>query len=103
MVVVTSSTTASNTQRNRGKPVVMQRQVPIIQNIQKTVGVPQVHFLGKDTWHVRVVLQRQVPVVRKAQKTVEVRQVQYIDEGSRSRRQFHHRIICSSWQARRGN
>ena len=79
MVVVTRSMTASSAQRNRGRPVVMQRQVPTMQNIQKTVGAPQVHFIGKDTVDVRVVLQRHVLVVRKVQKTVEVRQVKYID------------------------
>ena len=39
-----------------------QRHVPTIQNIQKTVEVPQVQSIDKDTVEVHVVLQRQVLV-----------------------------------------
>ena len=58
-------------------PIMMQRQVPAIQKIQKTVKVPQMQFIDKVD--VPVVMQRQVPTIQKVQKTVEVVEVQFID------------------------
>ena len=49
-----------------------------IQKIEKTVEVPQVQFIDKDTVGVPVVFQRQVPVIQKEQRSVEVPQFLYI-------------------------
>ena len=50
-------------------PVVAQRQVSIIQKVQKTVEVPQTQFIDKVV-DFPVHMQRQVPAVQVAQKTV---------------------------------
>ena len=50
-------------------PVVVQRQVPIVQKLQKTVEVPQTQFIDK-VMDVPVHMQRQVPAIQVAQKTV---------------------------------
>ena len=79
-------------------PRVMQKQVPAIQKVQKTVEVPQVQYIDKvvdvqktvkvpqvqfldkvvDIPNVR---QRQVPTIQRLQKKVEASQVQFIDQG----------------------
>ena len=60
-------------------PVVMQRQVPAVKVVQKTVEVPQTQFIDRvvDT---PVVQQRQVPTVQMVQKTMENPQAQFLDE-----------------------
>ena len=50
-------------------PVVVQRQVPIVQKVQKIVEVPQTQFIDKVV-DVPVHMQRQVPAVQVAQKTI---------------------------------
>ena len=55
-------------------PVVMQRQVPAIQTVQKTVEATQAHHVD-----IPVVLQRRLPIIQRFEKTVEVPQVQHID------------------------
>ena len=47
-------------------PVMLQRQVPVIQKVQKTVEVPQVHYIDEivDV----LVVQRQVPIIQTVQK-----------------------------------
>ena len=52
-------------------PVVLQRQVLMIQNVQKIVEVPQVQYIGNIV-DVPVATQRQVPTIQTVQKTVEV-------------------------------
>ena len=54
-------------------PMIVQRQVPAIHVVQKTVEDPQIQFIDK-TVDVPVVVQRQV------QETVEVPQIQFIDK-----------------------
>ena len=58
--------------------VVLQRQVPVIQQVQETVGVPQVQYYD-DVIDVPVVAQRRVPTVQTAQETEEAPQVQFLD------------------------
>ena len=50
-------------------PVVVQRQVPIVQMVQKTVEVPQAQSTDK-VMNAPVIMQRQVPAIQVAQKTV---------------------------------
>ena len=59
-------------------PVVLQRQKPVIQKVQKTVEVSQVQYVDKIV-DVPVLAQRQVPVIQTVQKTVEVQRVQLLD------------------------
>ena len=47
----------------------MQRQVPIVQKVQKTVEVPQAQSTDK-VMNAPVIMQRQVPAIQVAQKTV---------------------------------
>ena len=44
-------------------PVVMQRLLPVVQNVQETVEVPQVQYIAKVV-NVTVLLHRQVPTIR---------------------------------------
>ena len=55
-------------------PVVLQRQVLVIQKVRRTVEVPQVRYIG-EIGDVHVVAQRQVPTTQTVQKTVEVPQI----------------------------
>merc|ERR1711972_552629 len=55
-----------------------QRQVPMIQTVQKTVEVPQVQYIDKVV-DVPVTKQRQVPMIQTVQKTVEVPQIEFVD------------------------
>ena len=58
--------------------LVLQRQVPTIQTVKKTVEVLETqHFDG--AVDVTVVLQRQVPTIRSVQKTIEVPETQCLD------------------------
>ena len=66
--------------------------MPTIQNIQKTVEVPQVQFIDKDTVEIHVVLQRQVLVIQKVQKAVAVHQVQQMDRNVDVKVVFQHKI-----------
>ena len=59
-------------------PVVLQRQVPVIQQVQKTVEIPQVQHTGKII-DVSVATQRGVPTMQAVQKTVDVPQVRFLD------------------------
>ena len=71
-------------------PVVVQRQVPSIETVQKTVEVPQTHSIVKElrskfeVGHTNKVHARNQPdknrAIRNAHKTVEVPRVQYIDK-----------------------
>ena len=58
--------------------VVLRRQVPVIQQVQKTVEIPQVQHTGQII-DVSVTTQRGVPTTRTVQKTVDVPQVQFPD------------------------
>ena len=58
-------------------PVVMQRQVPIVQKVQRTVEVPQARSTDK-VMDVPVIMQGQVPAVQVVPKTVDP-QTQFID------------------------
>ena len=60
-------------------PVVQQRQVPIVQMVQKTMESPQAQFLD-EVVGMSVVVQRKVPMIQRVQKTVEVPQIQYVDK-----------------------
>ena len=55
-------------------PVMLRRQVPAIQKVQKTVEVPPVQYIGEIV-DVPVVAQRQVPTFQTVQKTVEAPQI----------------------------
>ena len=59
-------------------PVVVQRQVSIVQKVQKTVAVPQTQFIDKVV-DVPAHMRRQVPAMQVVQKNVEVPQIQFID------------------------
>ena len=71
-------------------PVVVQRQVPSIQTVQKTVEVPQTQSIAQElrskfeVGHTNKVHARNQPdknrAIRNAHKTVEVPRVQYIDK-----------------------
>ena len=63
-------------QQRTDVPVVMQRQVPTIQNVQKTVELPQVEDT-KRTLGVPDVWRRQAPITPTAQKTAEVPFLRY--------------------------
>ena len=67
------------TQQTAEIPVVMPKQVPTFQKIQKTANDPQVQFCDKVV-EVPVVMQRPVPSVQIAQKVVEVPQIQQVDK-----------------------
>ena len=58
-------------------PVVMQRQVPTVQKVQKTAEVPQVKFIHKVV-DAPVIMRRQVPAIQVAQKTVKDPETQSI-------------------------
>ena len=60
-------------------PVQKQRQVPMMQKVQKFVHVPQVQHIDKIV-DVPVQKQRQVPEIQIVQKVAEVPQVQFIDK-----------------------
>merc|ERR1712064_129760 len=60
-------------------PVIMQRQVPAVQRVQKMVEVPQLQFIDRVV-DIPVVQQRQVPTVQTVQQTIEIPQMQYIDK-----------------------
>ena len=59
-------------------PVVVQRQVSIVQKLQKTVEVPQMHFID-NVMDIPVEMHRQVPAVQVVRKTMEDPQAQFID------------------------
>ena len=59
-------------------PVVLQRQVPVIRKVQKTVGVPQVQCVD-EIIDVPVVMQRQILTSQSVQQTVELSQVQLLE------------------------
>ena len=59
-------------------PVVLRRQAPMIQEVLKTVEIAQVQYVGK-IGDVSVVTKRRVPTVQTAQKTEEVTKVQFLD------------------------
>ena len=59
-------------------PIIVQRQVPIVQKVQKTVEVFQTQFINKVV-DVPVHMQRQVPAVQVVQKTAEATRIQFID------------------------
>ena len=59
-------------------PVQKQRQVPMVQKVQKTVEIPQVEYIDRVV-DLSVQKQRQVPMIQKVHKTVEVLQIQYIE------------------------
>merc|ERR1719273_2819188 len=60
-------------------PVVVQRQVPMVQKAQKTVEVPQVQYIDKvvDVPVVRVV---DIPQVQVVEKIVDIPQVQVVEK-----------------------
>ena len=59
-------------------PVVMRRQVPIVQKVQRTVEVPQARFI-EQVVDVPVGIPRQVSAVQVVQKTSEIPQIRFID------------------------
>ena len=73
-------------------PVVMQRQVPIVQMVQKIVEVSQAQSIDM-VLDLLVIMQRQVPAVQVVLKTVGVPQSQFIEKAmdlpSRQQRQVH--------------
>ena len=58
----------------------LQRQVPVIQQVQKTVEIPQVQYTGKII-DVSVATQRGVPTTQTVQKTAEAPQTQFLHRG----------------------
>ena len=61
-------------------PMVLQRQVPVIQQVQRNVEIPQVQYTGKII-DVSVATQRGVPTTQTLQKTAEAPQTQFPHRG----------------------
>ena len=59
-------------------PVVVQRQVPAIQKVQKTGEVPQVQYIDR-IMDLLVVKRHLEPTIQTEQKTAEVRHAQNLD------------------------
>merc|ERR1711945_20320 len=60
-------------------PVVAQRQIPMVQTVQKTIEIPQLQYVDKVV-DVPVVQVVQVPQVQVVEKTVEIPQLQIVEK-----------------------
>merc|ERR1712122_408361 len=60
-------------------PVVAQRQIPMVQTVQKTIEIPQLQYIDKVV-DVPVVQVVQVPQVQVVEKTVEIPQLQIVEK-----------------------
>merc|ERR1712135_84199 len=58
-------------------PVVAQRQIPMVQTVQKTIEIPQLQYVDKVV-DVPVVQVVQVPQVQIVEKTVEIPEIQMV-------------------------
>merc|ERR1711945_75660 len=58
-------------------PVVAQRQIPMVQTVQKTIEIPQMQYIDKVV-DVPVVQVMQVPQVQVVEKTVEIPEIQTV-------------------------
>ena len=70
-------------------PVCVQRQIPMVQAVQKITEIPQLQFPDQVV-DVPVMVQRQVPSIETVQKTVEVSQTQSIVKELRSKFEVGH-------------
>merc|ERR1719446_645412 len=59
-------------------PVVKQREVPMVQKVQRTVEVPQIQYVDRAV-HVPQVKQRQVPMVQTIERQVDVPMVKKVE------------------------